>query len=41
MKMLISNWIDGRNDKLDNLHNLPYNYELIFSRKNLSTYKPY
>ena len=31
MKMLISNWIDEKNDGLDNLHNLPsYNYELIF-----------
>src|SRR2546430_2157143 len=30
MKMLISNWIDGRNG-LGNLHSLPYNYELIFS----------
>src|SRR6266511_1981818 len=29
MKMLISNWINERNDKPDNLHNLPYNYELI------------
>src|SRR5437763_9427066 len=29
MKMLISNWIDEKNDGLDNLHNLPYNYELI------------
>ena len=33
MKMLISNWIDigEKNERLDNLHNLPsYNYELIF-----------
>src|SRR5204862_1137619 len=29
MKMLISNWIDEKNDGLDNLYNLPYNYELI------------
>src|SRR5207248_5133461 len=29
MKMLISNWIDGGKG-LGNLHNLPYNYELIF-----------
>ena len=29
MKMLISNWIDGRKE-LGNLHNLSYNYELIF-----------
>ena len=29
MKMLISNWIDEKNDGLDNLHNLPYNFELI------------
>ena len=28
MKMLISNWIHG-NDGIDDLHNLPYNYELI------------
>src|SRR5947199_8174225 len=30
MKMLISNWIDEKNDGLDNLHSLSYNYELIF-----------
>src|SRR5438094_5982073 len=29
MKMLISSWIDEKNDGLDNLHNLPYNFELI------------
>src|SRR6266511_1828214 len=26
MKMLISNWIHGNDDGLDNLHNLPYNF---------------
>src|SRR6266511_44355 len=29
MKTLISSWIDEKNDGLDNLHNLPYNFELI------------
>ena len=38
--MLISNWIHGNDDGLDNLHNSPYNFELILcgSQEGFSKY---